>query len=97
MRKSDELVKPTSCFNRAAAHTNVFVLVDWDPATADTIREWAKKRIALGLNSQEDHQIVEALNLADEIEENLAKVRETRAARATALNPAAAWPFPNKS
>lgn len=95
MKKKDELIKPESCFNRAGPETNVFVLLDWDPATAETIRFWALSRIKRGLNKPDDPQIKEAYALANEIEKNLDVVRAARGSK-TALNPSAAWPFPEE-
>lgn len=102
MRKSQELSDPNSCFNRAGADNNIFVGVDWDPAVPGMIRAWCLERIKLGLNSVVDAQITEARALADEIERNLAEIRYVGIAwrnletKNHALNPAAAWPFPNR-
>lgn len=68
MKKRDEISDPKSCLNKAHDDDWVFVLKQSDPVMPDAIRDWAKRRIALGLNSPEDDKIAEALRVADEVE-----------------------------
>lgn len=65
MIKKNEVSLPDSCLNKAHDHEMIFVLLQRDAATADTIRFWVQKRIALGKNNPADAQVVEALACAD--------------------------------
>jgi hypothetical protein len=60
VKKRDELADPNSCFNRAADDEILFVLLQRDPATPNTIRAWIRERIRLGLNSAGDDKIQSA-------------------------------------
>jgi len=64
---------PFSCFNRAREDEAVFVLLGRDVAAAPAIRAWAKARIEQGKNKRRDHQIKEALALADIMEREAAE------------------------
>lgn len=64
MLKSDELTNPKSCLNKAHENERLFVLLARDPAAPVAIRAWVEERIALGKNTREDPQIVEALECA---------------------------------
>ena len=68
MSKTEELVNPNSCFNKAAADEPIFVLRGKDERAPATIRFWCHERIAVGKNQPEDAQIKEALALADAME-----------------------------
>lgn len=69
MKKSDELSKPDSCLNRAYPSELLFVLLARDPAAPIAIRAWLTERIRLGKNKIGDPQIVEALRLAEQMEQ----------------------------
>lgn len=71
MRKCEEIANPKSCLNRARDLEMVFVLLGRDAATPAAIREWVRKRIELGKNKVTDDQILEALSVANAIEEQL--------------------------
>lgn len=73
MFKHDEMSDPRSCWNKAGNGEFVFVLLERDDATPDTIRYWASKRIELGKNKPDDPQIVRALEEADIVERLLKK------------------------
>lgn len=75
MIKSLELSQPNSCLNKARDDEYVFVLLGRDAATPETIRFWIDERIRLGKNKEDDEQIVEARELAANIEASLRKVR----------------------
>lgn len=79
MKKCDELAQSRSCWNKAKDDEIVFVLLGRDKASPATIREWAKQRVLLQLNTPDDPQILEALTTALEIEEGF-KTPEAREA-----------------
>lgn len=64
MRKSDELIVPDSCWNKARLDERVFVLLARDKAAPTAIRAWVEERIRLGKNHPTDNQITHALNCA---------------------------------
>lgn len=68
MKKRDELTDPNSCMNRAKDDEETFVLLGRDAATPATIRFWAARRIELGKNGHNDKQIIDALQLANKLE-----------------------------
>ena len=68
MRRSDEVIHPFSCFNRAREDELVFVLLGRDVAAPAAIRAWVKERIKYGKNQPEDLQIIEALSTAGKME-----------------------------
>lgn len=76
MRKRDELAQTTSCLNKAGNDELIFVLLGRDIAAAETIRFWARQRCFLQKNKFEDPQIVEAMKLATEIEEELQEMKK---------------------
>lgn len=67
MKKLKELNDPASCLNKAGDDELIFVLLERDPAAADTVKFWAQRRIDLGINTKEDDKIQEALTWADSI------------------------------
>lgn len=71
MTKADEIIRPSSCLNKAKLSERIFVLHEWDAAMPHTIRAWAVKRMELGKNQPGDAQITEALQLASDIEDGL--------------------------
>ena len=71
MRKYKELVDQNSCLNKAFSKELLFVLIGRDEAAPDTIRFWAKKRIELNKNKEEDGIIQEALICAEQMEKEL--------------------------
>lgn len=70
MKKRDELADPKSCLNRAQDDEPIFVLLGRDPAAAETIRYWARRRVELGQNQWSDPKIVEAIEAAANMELN---------------------------
>ncbi len=68
MRKCDEISNPRSCWNKARPNERLFVILDRDLAMAGTIRDWIARRIKLKLNRANDDQIIEAENLARDLE-----------------------------
>jgi hypothetical protein len=68
MRKRDELSDPNSCLNKAADDEFLFVLLARDEDAPETIRFWARRRVARGKRPADHPQIVEALASADRIE-----------------------------
>lgn len=68
MIKQMEKADGRSCWNKAENGEMVFVLLGRDKAAPHAIREWAKERVRLGKNRQDDYQIQEALKAADSIE-----------------------------
>lgn len=69
MRKSDELMKPSSCLNRAKDDEVLFVLLARDEAAPAAIRAWIVERIRLGKNSPADAQISEAVTCIGKMED----------------------------
>lgn len=74
MKKHDELANAQSCWNRARFDERLFVLLARDPAAPATIRFWVGERITSGKNKATDPQIVEALECADAMEKEAARV-----------------------
>jgi hypothetical protein len=72
MRKRDELTNPNSCMSRARDDEITFVLLEREESP-DTIRFWISKRIELGKNQPGDAQLVDAENLAREMEIEMAR------------------------
>jgi hypothetical protein len=69
MRKKEEERISTSCLNKAKPDEMIFVLLGRDQAAPFAIRIWATERIRLGKNKRTDRQIVEALHVAQTMEE----------------------------
>lgn len=69
MLKKNELSIPSSCFNRAEDREPVFVLLGRDACAPEAVRDWCAKRVLIGKNERTDPQIVEALALANQMEE----------------------------
>lgn len=68
MRKQFELADPQSCLNQAGNNEMLFTLRGHDVCAAETIRDWAQRRILRGKNKIGDKQIQEALAAADIME-----------------------------
>jgi hypothetical protein len=68
LTKRQEIENPRSCLNKGPETRLKFVIDATDAAAAYTIREWVKKRIALGKNTSGDAQTSEALNWANKVE-----------------------------
>jgi hypothetical protein len=81
MRKTQEICKDNSCWNKALPSELMFVLLCRDETAPDTIEFWANKRIELGLNKPDDPQIVEARECAAKMREERLSVRERVAIR----------------
>jgi PRTRC genetic system protein C len=62
--KQDELMRPTSCLNKAEPHEPLFVLRAKDPLATQTVRHWA----TMAEGTHEPEKIAEALKLADSME-----------------------------
>lgn len=92
MRKIDEIERQSSCWNKAAAEERVFILLERDVATPDTIRFWCSERVRKGKNTWSDDQIKEALQLAAAIAAELkakadqVKDKETETAKENAVD-----------
>ncbi len=71
MIKREELHCPNSCMSKARDDEWTFVLLERDVAAPATIRYWASERIRLGKNGPSDPQIVEAHQVAAQIEQSL--------------------------
>jgi len=69
MLKSQEILDPSSCLNRAKDDEIVFVLLGRDLAAPVAIKEWCAIRVKLGKNQWHDKQIEEALACAKAMEE----------------------------
>lgn len=80
MLKRDEIADPNSCWNKAQDIELLFVLLGRDVAAPDAIRYWAHRRVDIGKNQRDDHQIREALACADRMDQSLRHWVRTRAA-----------------
>lgn len=69
MRKAQELTDPASCLNKARADEMVFVLLGRDEAAPAAILAWCNERIRLGLNTDGDPKVSEALECANKMVE----------------------------
>jgi hypothetical protein len=76
MRKSAELESKTGCLAKAWDNEMIFVLLARDPAAPAMIRAWVAERIRLGLNTDADFQIHEALNCAAIMERQREPLRD---------------------
>lgn len=76
MRKRDELADPNSCLNKAKQDEWIFVLLGRDEEAPETVRYWVGRRIMKGKNKPGDPKMVEALQWADRIENQLAGAAE---------------------
>lgn len=65
MIKSEERDNPDSCWNKANEGEIVFVLLERDPSMSGTIRDWAWRRIKMGIDTADSPKIISALKLAD--------------------------------
>ena len=72
MTKREELENPNSCFNKARDDELMFVLLERDVASPDTIIDWINRRIRMGKNKIDDAQVKEAVGLANKM---LAKLK----------------------
>lgn len=68
MKRIDEVCAVGSCLNRAHDDEMIFVLLARDEAASATVRFWIRERIRLGRNALGDAQIVEAQQIADEMD-----------------------------
>lgn len=68
MIKRKELTDPKSCMSRADNDEMTFVLLGRDLAAPTAIRAWVAERIRLGKNTEQDAQIIEALECAEWME-----------------------------
>lgn len=68
MTKFDEVIKPQSCFNKAADNEMLFILLGRDEAAPVAIRAWVQERIRLGKNAPGDAKLIEAWACADQME-----------------------------
>lgn len=75
MRKSAEIEGP-GCLTRAWDNEMLFVLLARDAAAPVAIRAWITERLRLGLNTDADLQIHEALNCAAIMERQREPLRE---------------------
>ena len=76
MTKYENMVDPTSCFNRALMDEPIFVLLGRDPAAPVAIRAWVEERERLGKNKPQDRQILDALDVSSLMErQRLAKAK----------------------
>ena len=68
MIKSKEMAKSNSCLNKAKDDEMIFVLLERDIASPNTIRYWCRERVFLGKNKVTDAQICNALRCARSME-----------------------------
>lgn len=66
--RQQNLLDPESCLNRAAPDEPIFVLRGHDVAAAQTVRDWAHRRVVVGKSSDNSPEIIEAMKLADEMD-----------------------------
>lgn len=64
MKKCEEISNPHSCLNKAKDDEIIFVLLERDEASPNTIRKWVRERIRLGLNKPDDPQLCRAIDIA---------------------------------
>jgi hypothetical protein len=69
MLKKDELTEPNSCLNKAHDNEMLFVILERDPAAADTVRYWMQKRIELGLDTNDSPKLLTAASIVQRFEE----------------------------
>lgn len=62
-----EINDPNSCLNRSKPNEPLFVLCARDACAPGAILEWARLRIALGLNDATDEKMNEAIQIAQEM------------------------------
>lgn len=65
MKKIDELSFPSSCLNKAKDDEFIFVLLERDRAAPYALKQWVEQRIKMGLNKEEDGEILETLQWID--------------------------------
>lgn len=75
MIKRDELNDPRSCLNKAKPDEWLFVLLGRDWAAGDTVRYWVSRRLELGLNHADDPQIIEALEAARRMDQQVEEIK----------------------
>jgi hypothetical protein len=68
MKKSQEVLQPDSCFNRAEKDELIFVLLGRDFFAPTAIRAWVEARVNSLKNMPTDKEIVEALECAKAME-----------------------------
>jgi hypothetical protein len=64
MIKSEEIVNPNSCLNKAGDDEMVFVVRAKDPAFRATIMFWVLERVRMGVNHPADKKLLDALKCA---------------------------------
>lgn len=69
MHKVNEVTDSASCWNKARDNERLFILLERDRVAPAVIRYWAAERVRLGYNDAADHQIAEALQCADAMEQ----------------------------
>lgn len=87
MLKKQEIDNLASCLNKAAMDEPLFVLRGKDVTAGDTVREWTRRRVAVGKNHPKDAQILEALAIADAMDLYAAKLKREAASHAVELQP----------
>ena len=73
MRKANELI--LGCMAKAGDREMTFVLLSRDRCAPAVIRFWVSERCRLGLNCDDDEQIIEALRCADTMEREGSKFK----------------------
>lgn len=68
MTKLEMISDPNSCLNKAADDEIVFTLRSKDPEAAETIRDWARRRVAHCYDEADSPKILDALQIADAID-----------------------------
>lgn len=81
MIKSEELISPGSCLNRALPQERLFVLLARDASAPVAIRAWVKDRCDSGKNQWHDQVIAEALDCAAAMDVERETIRAQRDAR----------------
>lgn len=67
MKKSTEILSPTSCLSKARDDELIFVLLERDKTAAEVVRYWCTLRVKHKLNTWKDHKIREALAWAEAV------------------------------
>jgi hypothetical protein len=66
--KRENIDDPNSCWNKARDDEQVFILLGRDEQMAGTIRDWADRRIAAGVDTDSSPKILSARRLADDLD-----------------------------
>jgi hypothetical protein len=67
---------PFDCYNNALPHEEMFTVLSRDITSAEVVRFWCLRRVALGLNKWGDPQITEAMECAARMEQQRATIRQ---------------------